>query len=978
MDSNYNRARAALAALAAAVLAACGGGDAPPEDEGPSIELVEMDRTYKFQSYRGHQSIPDNDPDPITVEGTGELLRFQDFGGLYYNIPGTDSRARQEVFSNAGGSTYWVYATAPADDGTPAPLTGTEVYFEQEQVFRKLRDNAKLTYEITHATVHVSDYNTSPPDESDCPYEIVYKEVEELVPLYDSYGNRYEVKNHFTLPDYVRTYCDNAIRASLSFTITGRHNFKYLGGTDGTVTLYGRQGKWEWYFDDDFSGLEEERWQVNTFGGSPTYPTYAIGLLKPDQHIRLPMDLTDVPIDGLIRVTSKVRATTGNHRLGESGAFATFKDPVTGASGPRVEYEGLELVSAPPEPNAPPVERPTPACSNAAGQAGGSIAFEHAQFDALEQPGPGARITLVRTDGAAGQASVQVDTVDGSAKAGADYEAVHRRVHFGDGQLRRTVWVPMTQDGVQEDLKSLTLRLSAPLGCATLGAQAEATLTLHDDDHPLPPKERYTVGGTVSGLLGTGLVLRDKWQFTEVAVDGNGAFVMPLPYQPGLPYELTVAASPSAPVQTCRVRHETAGGNVWANVDNIVVECDPPSLPGSLDAGFGTLGKVAQGLVGGARTIARQSTGHIIAAHGTRMVRYGPDGRLDTTFGGGLGYVDGLLPLLGGEVFDLAVGADDRIVVAGRVLQPAKSPPFYQIAAARFEADGRRDLAFGGQGTGVATVRLGGIAEDARRVLVQPDGRVLLVGHATLNDGPVTSPANVNTAVVRLAADGTPDASFGGFGAVLGDLLPQDFAQAALLQPDGGVVIGGMTRQDSGESFDSLYGRVSAAGVPEPGFGRVPPYSTLDDEVVDMALQPDGKIVLLVAGKGIHYEVMLARLQPDGNPDLGFGDQGKVRADPGPHDDLPRAIAIQADGRIVVAAQLSNPLPVAPSFGLLRFEADGQPDARFGTGGVLRVPFFGGNDSANDLLVQPDGRIVAAGLARSGLTGDIAMVRIVP
>jgi hypothetical protein len=103
-----------------------------------------------------------------------------------------------------------------------------------------------------------------------------------------------------------------------------------------------------------------------------------------------------------------------------------------------------------------------------------------------------------------------------------------------------------------------------------------------------------------------------------------------------------------------------------------------------------------------------------------------------------------------------------------------------------------------------------------------------------------------------------------------------------------------------------------------------------------------------------------------------------VRRDVGPHDDWPRAVAVQADGRIVVAAQVSNPLPMAPSFALLRFEAGGAPDLGFGTDGVLRVPFFGSTDNANDLLVQPDGKIVAAGSARSGLFTDIAMVRVMP
>ena len=93
---------------------------------------------------------------------------------------------------------------------------------------------------------------------------------------------------------------------------------------------------------------------------------------------------------------------------------------------------------------------------------------------------------------------------------------------------------------------------------------------------------------------------------------------------------------------------------------------------------------------------------------------------------------------------------------------------------------------------------------------------------------------------------------------------------------------------------------------------------------------------------------MVARLNADGSFDTTFGDAGWVRADVGPHDDLPRAVAVQADGRIVVAAQLSAPTG-PPDFALLRYLADGTLDPTFGTGGVLRVDFFGGWDSANDL-----------------------------
>ncbi len=251
------------------------------------------------------------------------------------------------------------------------------------------------------------------------------------------------------------------------------------------------------------------------------------------------------------------------------------------------------------------------------------------------------------------------------------------------------------------------------------------------------------------------------------------------------------------------------------------------------------------------------------------------------------------------------------------------------------------------------------------------------MGQATFERGPFRQ-ADSDIVVVRLAADGAVDTGFGTNGATLADAFPRDFAFAAALQPDGRIFVAGRTRADNAPAEDTLYTRFAADGAIEPGFGRNPNYSLLSDEAVDVAQQPDGKLVLLVAGRGIHAEILLVRLNADGSLDAGFANNGLARSDIGPHDDLPRAVALQLDGKIVVAAQVSNPLPVSPSFALLRYGSDGQPDTGFGTSGVLRVPFFGGLDSANDLLVQPDGRVVVAGSWRSGINAGIALIRLIP
>src|SRR6185436_20970998 len=124
-------------------------------------------------------------------------------------------------------------------------------------------------------------------------------------------------------------------------------------------------------------------------------------------------------------------------------------------------------------------------------------------------------------------------------------------VLFADGEAgRRVVRIPLVSDDVAEPDKTVNLTLSDPKGCARLGHRSTAVLTIMDDDRPIEAPPTFTVGGTVTGLVGTGLVLLQAVDGSEVSPT-NGPFTFGGALASGLPYDVHVASQPVNPLQVC-------------------------------------------------------------------------------------------------------------------------------------------------------------------------------------------------------------------------------------------------------------------------------------------------------------------------------------------------------------------------------------------------------------------------------------------
>ena len=212
-----------------------------------------------------------------------------------------------------------------------------------------------------------------------------------------------------------------------------------------------------------------------------------------------------------------------------------------------------------------------------------------------------------------------------------------------------------------------------------------------------------------------------------------------------------------------------------------------------------------------------------------------------------------------------------------------------------------------------------------------------------------------------LAAPGDLDQSFGA-GGVATTPVGGGGAFAVALQSDGKIVAAG-----SG-FFSTRFAvvRYLPTGLLDPTFGSggfilaLPP-GAASGVARSVAVQPDGRIV--VAGEVTDATAAAAlgvvRLLPDGQPDATFGGAGGVVTGTGVAGG--RALALQPDGRIVVAGKLANPIP---RFALVRYMSDGSIDPSFGDAGVASTAFDVTKPSEfSAVLRQPDGSFIAAGPA---------------
>src|SRR4051812_29682359 len=221
--------------------------------------------------------------------------------------------------------------------------------------------------------------------------------------------------------------------------------------------------------------------------------------------------------------------------------------------------------------------------------------------------------------------------------------------------------------------------------------------------------------------------------------------------------------------------------------------------------------------------------------------------------------------------------------------------------------------------------------------------------------------------VTAYAVDENLDKSFGSGGKVTTNFASGDVIHGIAIQSDGKIVVAGETdvngvgnfalaRYNSDGSLDKSFGG---------GDGKVTSLIGAGSGANAVAIQSDGKIVAAGVGRSaghFDFDFVVARYNKDGSPDSGFNGTGSVITPigSGEIDDIANAVAIQKDGKIIVAGSTSPSSGGMISFALARYNTNGSLDSTFNGTGIATTAFVTDRE-ARAVVIQSDGKIIAAG-----------------
>ncbi len=299
------------------------------------------------------------------------------------------------------------------------------------------------------------------------------------------------------------------------------------------------------------------------------------------------------------------------------------------------------------------------------------------------------------------------------------------------------------------------------------------------------------------------------------------------------------------------------------------------------------------------------------------------------------------------EPWEIVLLPDGKILVSGKSVVQGVTNPIPGIV--RLKTNGEIDKTFGT--SGVSEIETEGLYSDLRGINVQPDGKILVSGYF-----------NGGFGIYRTDDLGAVDLSFGDEGWSLPIICSHDAIEDLAVSKSGRIAGAGYSCEFNARFTLALF---KPDGSLDPDFNEDGVFISQSNKAfrtfTSVEFQSDKKIVAAgycnSASDPFATIIYAVRVDSTGNPDAGFGTSGEFSYTAGYMEQL-SDMAIQKDGKILLCFNK-----------ILRLNSNGTVDNTFGTNGIVKTTVNTDIININNIELQSDGKIVAAGTTNKYFPG---------